>query len=98
MNNREIMDTLNAAGEAMAAIGESVTLGYNPENVEQKFYVSLRCEGVPFGVQGSGRTPCAAFVRAHANRHDKQQELAREQRIRAEVERRLAAETSAEAA
>lgn len=94
MMNREILAALNAAGDALAALGEgSIVLGrFSPDlysDGKPHFTCRLELEGTP-GIHASADTFGGALVKAMADREDKRADMAREAEIRAEIEARMA--------
>ena len=88
MTKREILEALDAAGEALKATGEE-SIYLSCQN--GKFGVSLYGTGSPSGCHGHGPTPTAAFADACAKRSDGERERAIRAEVEAEVRARLAA-------
>lgn len=87
-------NALNAAGEALKALGEqSVVLSFHAAGkyfLEDSYGVRLELDGSP-GVHGSGRTVAEAYQAALNQRVLDEERIAIEAQIRAEVEERMAA-------
>jgi hypothetical protein len=87
--------SLNAAGEALKALGEGhVMLTYREDGGSTRFSVGLKSSAGKYGVDtfGHGETPDAAFVEAAGKLAAKAEEDAIRARIQQEVEERVRAE------
>jgi len=70
--DRNMLDALNKAGDALKAAGEPyISLGYHPAGplfVQDGYSIRLECPGVTMGIHGSGSTPEEAYMDACAKR------------------------------
>jgi fructose-1-phosphate kinase PfkB-like protein len=91
MNNKARLEALDAAGEALLALGEEAVVlsAFRAGSLftTNRFSIRLELEGTS-GIHGSGDTPTAAFADACAKRSEKIREMEVEAEVRAEIERR----------
>jgi hypothetical protein len=88
----DLLDALDRAGDALAALGEEVVLlGFyraGPGLPADRYSVRLEIPGAPCGIQESASAPAAALARALSTRAARRATLEREASIRIEAAQR----------